>query len=100
MSRIGAFLQGAAVGAALMFGSLKYHVVRSSEGLHLVPKISAGFGETYVDVRKFGLGEWNEHRSLAMALVKSGKGGIMDDATTYQLRESLDGWLKGLYGDE
>lgn len=100
MGRFGSFLLGVLVGAGLVFGALKYHVVQANDGFHFVPKITSGFEDTYVDVRNFGLNDWTEHRALSMALVKADKAHLMDDAATFQLRETLDGWLKGFYGED
>ncbi len=100
MGRFGSFVLGVIVGAGLVFGALKYHVVRADDGIHFVPKVTSGFEDTYADIREFGIDDWTQHRALSMALVKAGKGDLMDDAATFQLRETLDGWLKGFYGEK
>jgi hypothetical protein len=73
------FVMGIAVGAAGMYTSLTYHVVRASDGFHLVPKMQAQFAEAYVDVRNFDASDWNEHKSLAVALANANKGHLMGD---------------------
>jgi hypothetical protein len=98
MGRLGSFLFGVAVGAGLVFGSLKYHAVRAPDGFHFVPKISSTFEDAYVDIRKFGPTDWDEHRTLAAALVKADKEGLIAETATYSLRTSLRSALDGLTG--
>jgi len=97
MSRFGSFLIGAAVGAGGVYGSLTHHVVRAEDGFHTVPKLSAEFAETYVDIRAFDLDEWNDHRSLAMALVKAERGDLLkqsaDESLERSIRGALDAWI-------
>lgn len=100
MSRIGSFLLGAAVGAAGVYGSLKYHVVRADDGLHAVPKLTAEFAETYVDIRTFDLAAWNEHRALAMALVKAERGDLLKQSADESLERSIRGALDSLLGPD
>jgi hypothetical protein len=99
MGRIGSFLCGTVVGAVTVFGALKYHVVRANDGVHFVPKVTSGFEDTYVDIRQFGFSDWNRHRSLAMALVKSDRAELMDETAALQIRQSVEAWLQGFYGD-
>ena len=54
MGRLSTFVFGGIIGAVLVFGSLKYHLVRAPDGLHLIPKLESNLSETYVDVRQFG----------------------------------------------
>lgn len=96
MSRIGTFISGMVVGAALVFGSLKYHVVRTNEGFQLVPKVTANFSETYVDIRHFTMSDWNKHKSLVAALVKSGKSSLMGESATNSLRDEAQNVLDKL----
>ena len=77
MNRSGFFVAGLFVGVALTFVGLKYHVVRASDGVHLVPKLTADFREPYMDIREFGLSDWNNHRTLAAAIMRSNKSQIM-----------------------
>ena len=90
MSRIGCFLAGFLVGAAAVFGSLKYHVVRAEGGVHLVPKLSPRFGEAFVDIRQFGLSDWDDHRSLAAAIVRADKAHLLEGAAMDSFRESIE----------
>ena len=93
MGRIGNFLLGFLIGGATVYASLHYHVVRADDGMHMVPKLTSTFAETYVDVRGFGFDEWNQHRTLALALAQSDKGylveGIAVDALDQSMRDLL-----------
>ena len=59
------FLFGMITGAVLLFVAMHYHVVRGSEGVVLVPKISNNLSDVYVDTREFGLDDWQNHKPLA-----------------------------------
>ncbi len=98
MGRMGSFLFGVAVGAALVFGSLKYHVLRAQDGLHVVPKVTSTFEDAYVDIRQFGPADWNEHRTLVAGLIKANKEDLIGETATYSLRASLRSALDGLTG--
>ena len=93
MSRIGIFLAGIALGAAVMFVSLKYHVVRAEDGMHMVPKLSSKFSDIYVDIRSFGISDWDDHKSLAVAIVQADKSYLLQDAAKSSFMESVDGVL-------
>ena len=102
MGRVIIFLVGVVVGAVAVFGSLKYHVVRTEDGVHLVAKTTSNFGEIYVDVREFGPMDWTEHKDLAVAMVKADKQHLIGDTTTDNLRQSMNnamgGWSEELSG--
>jgi hypothetical protein len=87
MSRIGTFLFGVAVGAALCYGSLMYHVLRTNEGFEIVPKLTPNFSETYVDVRNYKVEDWNQHKSLVAAIVHAGKGSLLGESAVDSLRD-------------
>jgi hypothetical protein len=79
-----------AVGAALVFTALNYHVIRSRDGMHLVPKIDATLASTYVDVRSFGPGDWADHRDVFFALAEAERTDLLESAALDALRNSLD----------
>ena len=89
MSRIFIFLVGVAVGALGHFAALNYHVVRAEDGFHVIPKVAAGMGESYVDIRGFGVTDWNEHRPLLEAIVKSDKPGLLRDTAGVSLQNEI-----------
>jgi hypothetical protein len=96
MGRFSSFLLGIIVGAVAVYGSLRYHVVRAHDGLHLVPKVYSSFGEVYVDIRHFGFSDWNQHRALALALVKAKKEGLIGETSAGYFRQSLQNVLQSL----
>lgn len=99
MGRLWTFFWGMVVGAILLYGAMNYHVVNTHDGLQVVPKTTASLGDTYVDIRGFGIDDWAEHRDLAMALIKADKGELLGDAAISTVRETLEAWLKGRSDD-
>ena len=93
MGRIGCFLFGVLVGATTVFVSLKYHIVRAADGHHLIPKVSAEFGGTYIDIRSFRLSDWAEHKSLTAAIAKSGKSDLMTQTTLNSVTDRVNDYL-------
>ena len=83
-----------------MFTSLKYHVVRADDGIHLIPKLQSDFSQTYVDVREFSPSDWNEHRELAVALVRADKGHLLSDSALGTVRTAVDNVLNNLSGPD
>ncbi len=96
--KIWAFALGLVAGAGLVLGSQRYHVVQAADGWHLVPKASAGFSDTYVDIRGFTLTDWDSHRGLAVSLVQSDKGYLMQDSASESLRQSVQSVVDTLSG--
>jgi hypothetical protein len=92
------FLLGAAAGAGGMYVSHTYHVVRADDGFHLVSKMTPQFDDTYVDIRNFDLRAWDDHRPLAVALVKANKGQLVTQGAGESLRNAAKGVLDMLHG--
>lgn len=88
--RLGSLLTGAVLGGALVYGALLYHVLRTQDGVELVPKSTATFAETYVDIRTFGVSDWAAHKSLASDIVKAKKEHLFGNAAAHTLQEGLD----------
>jgi hypothetical protein len=88
MNRLFIFLIGSAVGACLIYSALTHHLLYTNSGWELVPKTSATFDDWYVDVRKFDLASWSEHRELVAAIIKAEKNQILGDATQSTLEQS------------
>ena len=91
MSRLPYLLLGAVMGAALVFVPLKYHVVRSSQGIHVVPKVAPEFAESYVDIRDFSPRDWTHHPRLALAIERAGHGDLLVHAASASWREFVQG---------
>lgn len=90
MKRISTFLLGMATGAILLHGATLYHVVRASDGVHLVAKQPARLSETYVDVRAFSMGDWAAHPQLASALVQANQQQLIGDSATSTVHEAVN----------
>ena len=88
MRRISVFIIGCLAGGAIMYGGLTHHLLRTSDGWELIPKSSATFDDSFVDVRKFTLSDWAEHRELVAAIVKAQKEQILGGATQNTLEQS------------
>ncbi len=90
MKRLGPFLMGIILGAAGMYFTLHYHVVRANDGLHMVPKFSSTPWGTYVDIRSFGYQEWVEHQELAYAITKAGKTDLIQGVAVAPLQNAVN----------
>ena len=95
MSRLPSFLFGLLVGAGLVFTTLKYHVVRAEDGVHIVPKVSPEFSQAYVDIRHFGPRDWTNHTTLAVAIERAGKGDLLIHSASSQLIDYVQGLTDG-----
>lgn len=98
MNRVSSFLMGAVIGGALVFGAVKFHLVRASEGFHLVPRLDSGLGDVYVDIRHFSLTDWSNHRALAAAIIRANKDHLLQDSATQSFREGLKSAVDNLTG--
>jgi hypothetical protein len=98
MNRIGTFFLGFLVGGVVVYTSLHFHIVRATEGLHFVPKVTSTFSETYVDVRDFGLDDWSQHPALVAALTQAGKTSILQGAITQPIQQAAEGLIRPFAG--
>jgi hypothetical protein len=97
MGRVGTFVLGFLFGGAAVWWSLHYHVVRANDGLHPIPKVTSTFSELYVDIRSFGLEEWNQHRELAFALTKANKAHLMHGFDTGAFEKAVNGVIENAF---
>ena len=86
MKRVTSFLMGVIVGAVGLYGAMTYHVVRAADGVHFVRRVSNSLADTYVDIRQFDAAKWNEHKSVAVALINADKGDLLKDSAMSNLR--------------
>ena len=98
MSRLSSFFLGVVVGAGGLFIAMNFHVVRASDGVHLVPKLAAKFEQPYVDIRSFTLQDWQQRQALAMAIMKANKGEMLKDSTLDSFKRSTQGLLNQVLG--
>lgn len=90
MGRLGIFFCGVLIGGSSVFLSLHYHVVRAHDGWHPIRKVNPRFTETYVDIREFGIAEWQQHPGLFAAIVKADKRELLGNAALQPLRDAFD----------
>jgi len=90
MKRLSSFFLGMATGAMLMYGATLYHVVRASDGIHVVAKQPPRLAETYVDIRNFTMADWAGHPQLASALVQANQQQLLGESATGALREAVN----------
>ena len=88
MGRISTFISGMIAGAVLLFVANHYHLVRGNDGVFVVPKLSQNLQDTYVDIREFGLRDWQQHRMLAASLLRSNHKEVLEDSTLSGVRKT------------
>ena len=99
MSRVTTFLLGMIVGAASLFVAENYYVVRSTDRLHLVPKVAAKLEFPYRDIRSYTVDDWKKNVSLGAAIVKAQKPGLMVDSLSsvkHNFESILQSWIAEL----
>ena len=97
MSRLSTFLLGVVVGAAGLYLSENYYIVRAPDNFHLVPKVAAKLEFPYRDIRDYSVEDWKRNVSLGAAIVKAGKPEMMVDSLT-KVRHNFDTILQSLGG--
>jgi hypothetical protein len=95
MKTLRGFVLGCIVGGLVVFFAPRYHVLRTDEGVELVPKVTSTFTDTYVDIREFGITEWNDHKLVAAALVAAEKSHILEDAGEQGVLDGFEDTLLG-----
>lgn len=83
------FFAGMVCGALLLFVVMHYHIVREQKGVILVPKISNNLSGIYTDIREFDLQDWQQHKPLAAAIMRSSHADLMQDSVHRNFAESL-----------
>ncbi len=95
MKTLRGFVLGVIVGGLVVFFAPRYHVLRTDEGVEVVPKVTSTFTDTYVDTREFGVSEWNDHKLVAAALVAADKSDILQDAGQQGVLDGIENILIG-----
>ena len=93
MHRITWFIGGVIAGVVGLLVVQQYHIVRNDEGVHLVPRVSAGYDDIYVDIREFDFADWQDHEAVAMALVKSEKEDLVNSAAVDSVHNSINSFF-------
>ncbi len=91
------FLFGMVTGAVLLFLAMHYHIVRGNEGVFLVSKISNNLSDVYVDTRDFQLSDWQNHKPLAAAIMRSDHSDILAGSSLNSFRTSVVDLVDGLF---
>lgn len=94
------FFFGMICGAGLLFVAMHYHVVHGKDGVFLVSKISNNLSDVYVDTREFDLSDWQAHKPLAAAIMRSDKSHILEDASLTGFKSSVSSLMDGLFSGE
>ena len=89
MKKFLTFVFGVMIGAAVMFVTIKFHVIRADDGFHMVPKTLAKVNSIYVDIREFTITDWDDHRELALDLANSPKAYLLEGAAKNSLNDAV-----------
>ena len=92
------FLAGMFCGALLLFVVMHYHVVHCKRGVVLVPKISNNLSDIYTDIREFDLQDWQQHRALAAAIMRSNQADLLEDSALQSFGRRVRGAVDDLFG--
>lgn len=96
MNRFSSFLLGMVAGAMVLGAAMNFHLVRSDDGMLMIPKVTKGLHDPYADIRAFTLDDWQQHRPLAAAIVQANKSELLADSSLSNFRQSIEGVLEGL----
>ena len=96
MHRLSSFLSGLVLGAAGLYWAMTFHVVRADDGVHVVPKVTRGLSDAYVDIRSFAAPDWYQHRGLSAAVVNAKKEYLIGDSSLNGLRQTAHNALESL----
>ena len=99
MSRLSSFFLGVVVGAAGLYVSTHYYVVRTNDGVQMVPKLVSKIEIPYVDVRNYRYEDWQQNQPLAMAMIKAKKGDVFKDSAMAGFQETLEASLQQFTGE-
>jgi len=86
MRRLTTLLFGMALGAGLVFSAHHYHLVRTGKQFLLIPKIEVSLVDPYVDVRDWGLDDWEKHPELLAAMKDHGHADLLPETRSGGLR--------------
>ena len=81
MNCMSSFLLGIVFGSVALYGAMHYHVVQSSDGFHMIARISPKLSNPYIDVRKFTASDWQKNHELALASLQANKGKMVQEPT-------------------
>ena len=97
MNRVTSFVLGVVVGAAGLYVSENYYVVRSSKSVHMVPKVAAKLEFPYRDIRAYSVEDWKQNPALGLAIVRANKADLMIDSFD-SVRQNFENMLRSWSG--
>jgi hypothetical protein len=89
MGRLSTFLFGMVLGGVGVYVGLKYHIVRTDQGIEYFAKSEATFRDTFVDLRKMPATEWANHKELAIAMTKAGRHELLGQGQIQSVKDSV-----------
>ena len=90
MSTIKGFVCGLLAGTGLAAFATQYHLVRSNEGVLVVPRSEkAPLRSTYVDVREWSLAMWREYPEVSTALTRTGRADLITEGVASGMAEEF-----------
>lgn len=99
MTRITTFFLGILLGAAGLYVTENFYIVRSNKSFHLIPKVSSRLEMPYRDIRHYTPQDWNANSALGLAILKSQKQDLVVDSSLDQVGNSLEDLLNSFGGD-
>lgn len=94
MTRIVSILAVLILGAALMYGALSSHVVRTSKGWLWLSKDELSLRDTYVDIRKWSAKDFDEHPAVVKRLIDTGHADVLAGEALDRAKRALDDLFK------
>ena len=85
-------------GALLLFVVMHYHIVRGNNGVVLVPKISNNLAGIYTDIRAFDLQDWQSHKALAAAIMRSNQSDLLEDSAHRSFGDAMRRVVDDVFG--
>lgn len=96
MNKFWCFACGLVLGAVLVGAAERYHFLRTREGFAAVPKLTASFADTYLDIRNFTASDWARHKTLAVDLLRSKREDLISHNVVDQVRGKVEGLVDEL----
>lgn len=93
MRRLITFGMGMVFGGLLLWAALHYHVLNTTSGFHLIPKVNASLSNTYVDIRGFTVADWARNTDLALALTNANQADLVGNTMGDAVENGIDRWL-------
>ena len=80
-----------------MFVVLKYHIVRATDGFHMVPKSQAKLASVYSDLRTFTVRDWRERQDLLVDITNSNNQELKEQVARSTFMNQVGGTWDGAW---